>query len=146
MGGGERFWSIFISPSCLCAPCASTGSIFSPNPLLGLRSCWRSSWGCWPPRGSRAAAPSCHLNLLGNSLIPRMLLDSDESKMQPTLFASGSLYIHAVCFLSLSLFSSAQFRAMFQRLGAGSPRGRRILSVGNLVRRRRLMVAQEGEA
>lgn len=37
------------------------------------------------------------LGVLGKSITPRMLLDSDESKMQPMLFASGSLYIHTVC-------------------------------------------------
>lgn len=31
-----------------------------------------------------------------NSVTPRMLLDSDESKTQPMLFAAGSLYIHTV--------------------------------------------------
>lgn len=74
------------------------GFIFSSYLLLGHRygAVHPGTVGHPGEQGSRILMSLEFLGVQGNSISSRMLLDSDESKTQPRLFASASLYIHTV--------------------------------------------------
>lgn len=87
---------LFLMPLC---PWCKHWSVLNLYLLLGHRATEIQPGADGHPgeQGSSTLMSPEFLGMLGNSITPRVLLDTDESKMQPMLLASGSLSIYTVC-------------------------------------------------